>query len=81
MGDQAERLVETQLRAALPDGARLIVKRNPGAPLVNIQVLFLGGVRQEPPGKAGLSNLTARLMLRGTTHRTRAQIDAAMRLT
>ena len=65
------------LKSLLPNGLRLLVKRNPNQPLVNLQVLFLGGVRLEPAGQAGVSKLTAELLTRGTTTRSRNDIAEA----
>ncbi len=62
-------------KLVLDNGMTVLIKRNPNVPLVNLQAVFLGGVRTEPEGKAGLSNLTASTMLRGTTSRTREEID------
>lgn len=53
-------------KIVLENGLRVLIKRNPGAPLVHVQWLSLGGARLDPEGKAGLSRITANLLSRGT---------------
>lgn len=60
----------------LPNGLRLIVRENHAAPTVAIVVTALGGNRLEPAGKAGMSNLVAEMLTRGTRKRTAPQIAA-----
>jgi zinc protease len=50
----------------LENGVRVIVKRRPMVPLVSMVTLFGGGARLEEPGKAGLSILTFRSLVKGT---------------
>jgi zinc protease len=56
----------------------VLVRKKPGTPMANIGVYIMGGA--EEPGQAGLTLLTARTMLKGTTTRAAAQIaeDAEM---
>ena len=58
----------------------VLVRRKPGTPIVNIGVFIVGGAIEEGPEHAGLTLLTARTMLKGTTTRSAAQIaeDAEM---
>ncbi len=58
----------------------VLVRRKPGTPMASIGVYIVGGAVEEPPEQAGLTLLTARTMLKGTTTRTAAQIaeDAEM---
>ena len=58
----------------------VLVRRKPGTPMVNIGVFIVGGAVEEEPEHAGLTLLTARTMLKGTTTRSAAQIaeDAEM---
>lgn len=58
----------------LANGMRLLAKQNPAVPLMNIQLLFLGGVLYEPENQAGISNIAAEMLTRGTTTRTRDEI-------
>jgi zinc protease len=58
----------------------VLVRRKRGAPIVNIGVFIVGGAIEEEKEQAGLTMLTARSMLKGTTTRSAAQIaeDAEM---
>lgn len=64
-------------KSVLPNGLRLLVKRNPAQPLVSIQAYMLAGVRAEPAAKTGLSLFTARMMERGTPTRNAEEIARA----
>jgi zinc protease len=64
--------------ATLGNGMRLVVRRVPGIVPVGVEVFFHGGLRAEPAGKNGVSNLTARLLLRGTAKRSAAEIVDAL---
>jgi zinc protease len=55
------------------NGIPILVRRKPGAPIANIG-LYIGGALEEEPEKAGLTLLTARSMLKGTTTRSASQI-------
>ena len=54
-------------RAALPNGMRLIVASIPKLPIATITMLVDAGAVAEPPGRSGLAQLTAKLLLEGTT--------------
>ena len=56
----------------LPSGARLHVLANDAQPVVRLQVVFRAGKWQEP--QPGLAQLTARMLLEGTTTRSARQI-------
>jgi zinc protease len=58
----------------LPNGLRVILKRNPSQPIVAIRAVAMAGLRAEPKGKAGLSLATAQLITRGTTTRSAQEI-------
>ncbi len=62
-------------RVKLANGLILLVKDTPGVGPVGVEAFSLGGIRAEPAGKNGVSNLTARLLLKGT--RTRSALDIA----
>ena len=55
-------------------GIPILVRRKAGAPIANIALYIIGGALEEEPEKAGLTLLTARSMLKGTTSRSAAQI-------
>jgi len=65
------------IRHELPNGLRLLVKRNPTPAIVSIQAFFLAGVRAEPPERNGLSLFTARMMTRGTPYGSAEEIAEA----
>ena len=54
-------------RRALPNGMRLIVAPISKLPLVSITMLVEAGAVSDPPGRSGLAQLTAKLLLEGTT--------------
>lgn len=54
----------------LPEGGRLLVRRNTAVPIVAFRAAFLGGLLQEPAEKAGGFHLLAECLGRGTAHRT-----------
>src|SRR5256714_8219920 len=56
------------------EGVPILVRRKPGAPIANIGVYIVGGAIEEGAAKAGLTLLTARTMLKGTTTRSAVQI-------
>src|SRR5439155_7515488 len=55
-------------------GIPVLVHRKPGTPLMHAGVYVLGGARDEPRDRSGLTMLTVRTALKGTTHRTALQI-------
>ena len=61
-------------------GIPVLVRRKKGTPIANIGVYIVGGTVEESPESAGLTLLTARAALKGTTRRTASQIaeDAEM---
>jgi zinc protease len=63
-------IVETRL----PSGARLLVLPQGGAGVVAIRAVFLGGQRYEDLRRAGISNLVAQLLTRGTRTRSGDEI-------
>jgi zinc protease len=52
----------------------VLVRRKRGTPLANIGVFIVGGAIEDETEQAGLTLLSARTMLKGTTTRTAAQI-------
>jgi zinc protease len=55
-------------------GTPILVRRKPGALLVHAGIFALGGVSDEQASNSGITTLTARTALKGTTSRTAAQI-------
>jgi zinc protease len=65
---------EPVVKKILENGMTLLLKRNPALPVVTMQAYFKGGVRVETPGTNGLSQLMARLLVKGTTSRSASDI-------
>lgn len=66
------------LDVRLSCGARLVVRPEPGAPLVAVDAFFPGGQLLESERTAGLQGTIARLLLRGTATRAAEEIDRAI---
>jgi zinc protease len=63
----------------LPNGLRVIVAPRPGTGLVSAQLLIKGaGASSDPAEKAGLADITASLLNKGTRERNAQQIAAAI---
>lgn len=63
----------------LANGLRVIVIERPrGAPLVTAQLVIKNGAEVDPPELAGLGNMTADLITKGTEKRTATQIAEAI---
>lgn len=54
---------------------KVIVEKDPTLLTTNVSVIFLSGSLQDPPGKKGVANLLAQILLRGTRSRTREQFQ------
>jgi zinc protease len=65
---------EPAVKKVLANGMTLLLKRNPAVPTVTMQAYFKAGVRVETPETNGLSQLTAGLLLKGTTSRSAEEI-------
>jgi zinc protease len=59
---------------SLPNGLVWLFSDQRSLPLVSVKLLIKGGVLRDPPGKAGLANLTALLLTQGTKKRSATQI-------
>lgn len=62
------------VREKLPNDLVWLFAQQSELPLVTLQLLVRAGSLQDPPGKAGLANLTAALLRSGTKTRSAAQI-------
>jgi len=58
----------------LPNGLRLLVKENHRLPFVEFRAVFKGGVLAETPDKNGVTQLLARMLLKGTKRRSAEDI-------
>lgn len=56
------------------EGVKVVYVPNMDIGLVNVDVFITAGSLLDPPGKEGLAEITANMLLRGTTHRTYQQI-------
>ena len=68
----------TVVKEVLGNGIRVIVREDHAVPVVAVQAGFLAGVRGEPVGKGGVSNLTAAMLLKGTAQRSAREISEAV---
>ena len=62
----------------LPNGLRLLVKESHRLPFVQFRAVFKGGVLAESTGNNGITQLMAKLLLKGTKTRTAVQIAREM---
>ncbi|MFN2540689.1 MAG: M16 family metallopeptidase [Chthoniobacterales bacterium] len=58
----------------LVNGLRVLVREDPRLPLVAMSAIFRGGLLAETPQDSGITRLTAKTLLKGTTTRTAEQI-------
>jgi len=65
-------------RTVLDNGATLLVAERPGIPMVVLSIFFKTGAVADPTDKAGLANLTASLLTRGTTKHTTQSLAEAL---
>lgn len=65
-------------RQALPNGITVLMSAKRDVPLISLRALVRGGVEAEPPGSAGLANLTAELLRRGAGSRNSEQFAQAL---
>jgi len=67
----AEEKVEGEIhKVVLPNGLRVLLKRNPAVPIVSLQAYALGGVRLETAKDNGICRLMSSLLVKGTKTRT-----------
>ena len=69
--------IPTPSAQTLANGLQVISVQRAGLPLVTAQLLLRSGGEMDPPGKAGLSGLTANLLTKGAAGKTAPQIAAA----
>jgi zinc protease len=62
----------------LANGLRVIVIERSGVPLVTARLIVKSGAEVDPPQLAGLANMTADLLTKGTSTRTAPQIAEAI---
>jgi len=64
--------------ATLPNGVSLVVIEHHEEPVVSVSLSFRAGALYDPPGKEGLSELTAELLTKGTPTRSAEQLAATV---
>jgi zinc protease len=68
--------VEDVARFVLPSGLRVLVLRDGTVPVVSVEAVWRGGLRDEDARSNGISTLLAALLSRGTKTRSAGQIAA-----
>jgi zinc protease len=66
--------IPTPVEKTLANGVRVLVVEKHGLPLVTERVVIRSGAEEDPPQLAGLADMTASLLTKGTTTRTAKQI-------
>ncbi len=61
-------------KITLDNGLRVLLRRDPSVPIVTMQAFFASGVLCETDKDSGISNMVAKLAVRGTKTRTAEQI-------
>ena len=64
----------TAERVTLPNGIRVVLMEYHRVPTLTVNAMFTGGSASDPDGKAGLTQLMASLMRKGTSTRTAPQL-------
>jgi zinc protease len=65
-------------REVLPGGTVFLVAERPAIPVVVVRVYVRAGSAYDPPDAAGLANLTAAVLTRGTARRSGPELDRAI---
>src|SRR5262245_14589523 len=65
-------------RVTLPNGVAVLTAERPGVPIVIVRVSVDAGAALDPSDKAGLANLTAMLLTRGSATRSALEADRAI---
>jgi zinc protease len=65
-------------RFALPNGIVVLVAERPGIPIVIVRASVEAGATLDPRDKAGVANLTALLLTRGSATRPALEVDRAI---
>ncbi|MDP3804638.1 MAG: pitrilysin family protein [Candidatus Omnitrophota bacterium] len=65
-------------KETLQNGLRVLVRKSDKTPTVSITAVISGGIADERPSDNGISNLTSRLLLKGTATRRESDIAGAI---
>jgi zinc protease len=76
-GPAPQLTVPTPSLQTLANGLQVVSVRRAGLPLVTAQLLLRSGGEMDPPALAGLTDLTANLLVKGAAGKTAPQIAAA----
>lgn len=76
--DAAPVQVDQPVLFTLDNGLRLIVQRSTVVPAVSMQMYWLGGLLADQPGREGVANAVAAMMMRGTASMTADQLNEAI---
>lgn len=71
---QSRQAKEPVQKMVLPNGLRVLINRNPSAPVVSMQLYTLGSLLAENEANNGVGSAMMQLMARGTTSRSHEQI-------
>ena len=74
----AQRADSLPKRFHLSNGLTVILQSNPRLPLVSVRAEFLAGILAESDETAGLTMVTAEMIVKGTKHRTALQIASEL---
>jgi len=70
--------VDPPVTFKLDNGLKLVVQRSTVVPAVAMQFYWTGGLLADEPGRQGVANAVARMLTRGTRHRSAEQIAEAV---
>ena len=65
-------------KLVLPNGLTVLLGHNPRLPLVSVRAAFLAGVLSETDSNAGITQVAAQLLLRGTKTRSADQLASVL---
>ena len=77
-GPTSTAVLEPMAKYELPNGVRLLVRRNTTQPTVAVHAVIAGGSRVAAPGKEGIAELAAELLVKGTRKRSADDIAREM---
>ena len=69
---------DTVEKVVLANGLTLLLGRNPRLPLVSMRASFLAGVLSETEGNAGITQVTAQMLLKGTKTRSADELASIL---
>ena len=69
---------DTVEKLVLPNGLTVLLGRNPRLPLVSMRLSFLAGVLSETEASAGITQVTAQMLLKGTKTRSAEELASIL---